>query len=284
MGRKRGRGDQINMGQCCACNKPGRSVRNLVMIKKRAPVPGSGWGCLVCDLPNDGALAVVCDACLDGNVAPVYAIEGYAEGKRRMLVADLDGVFDHDRAKHRAAGEENDDVLPSWIDAPDAIRADRGAGIRITDTRMVRDPAISPIVDVWLLWLPHTNATGSYFCLTIMHLRPTTLDADPKLFFPEATHEFQITTIAAGEPDPTDLRSFEMTGPANILFQFTIADDATACACADDLVRIIAEGRVIVEPAGIANAYVTNVMALGLALLEHGASSKVALMQEGSGS
>jgi len=35
------------------------------MINHPGPTPGKGWGCFTCDLPLNGALAVLCDACFD---------------------------------------------------------------------------------------------------------------------------------------------------------------------------------------------------------------------------
>ena len=76
MSRQRGRrvpppdDAPIDLGMCCACRLAGPTVRNIMMIPFRAPVPGKGWGCLVCRLPSDGAVAVVCDACLESG-API---------------------------------------------------------------------------------------------------------------------------------------------------------------------------------------------------------------------
>ena len=54
--------DDCNFGQCCACHGT-KNVRTVVMLHRRGPVPGTGWGCVVCDLPLDGAISVVCDSC-----------------------------------------------------------------------------------------------------------------------------------------------------------------------------------------------------------------------------
>jgi hypothetical protein len=53
-----------DLGPCCGCEVTTLGACNIVMLDKKAPVAGAGWGCLVCELPHDGAVAVLCDACL----------------------------------------------------------------------------------------------------------------------------------------------------------------------------------------------------------------------------
>jgi len=50
--------DDIDLGPCCAC-EGFESVRNVLMLHVKMTVPGQGWGCLVCGLSFDGALAVL---------------------------------------------------------------------------------------------------------------------------------------------------------------------------------------------------------------------------------
>lgn len=91
-------------GPCCVCGNPGET-RNLVQIEKRAPIPGTGWGCMVCELPYDGALAVVCDTCIDdpGVEARIKEVaSGFLGKKARAPIDSLsDETFKHDPAKHR---------------------------------------------------------------------------------------------------------------------------------------------------------------------------------------
>src|SRR5438105_4608012 len=51
-----------SLGPCCVCNGTD-GVLNLIMLDRRAAISGHGWGCLICDLPFDGAYAVMCDPC-----------------------------------------------------------------------------------------------------------------------------------------------------------------------------------------------------------------------------
>lgn len=88
-----------DLGPCCVCGVIGPTVRNIMMLDQRTPTPGSGWGCFVCGLPMDGAVAVLCDACTHSEIK--FVCDGYpAEGKR-VPVAELSAdVFAHDMSKH----------------------------------------------------------------------------------------------------------------------------------------------------------------------------------------
>ena len=90
----------IAIGACCACRRTDVELRNLVTLHVRAPVPGSGWGCVVCGLGNDGALAIVCDACLERDAPIVDAIAGYAARGGRVRSDTLTVPFDHKAIPH----------------------------------------------------------------------------------------------------------------------------------------------------------------------------------------
>jgi len=93
-----------DLGPCCACHGT-RRVRNIVMLPRRAPVPGTVWGCFVCGLPGDGAIAVLCDPCHAELIEPVEAVYGYASNRGRVAIALLDAApFAHDPAKHADEG------------------------------------------------------------------------------------------------------------------------------------------------------------------------------------
>jgi hypothetical protein len=90
-----------DLGPCCCCGATGPTVRNIVMLSRRAPVPGTGWGCLACDLPADGASYLACDRCLEEDRPPREVFSGYPAAKGRAPVDSLSpDVFDHDMAKH----------------------------------------------------------------------------------------------------------------------------------------------------------------------------------------
>lgn len=108
----------LDLGPCCACRQPGKTVRNLLMLPLRAPASANpdrdraqgGWGCVVCHLPCEGAVAVLCDRCSprcgasprgraeDREVLDVC--DGYPALGRRTPRAGLTEPWDHDYALH----------------------------------------------------------------------------------------------------------------------------------------------------------------------------------------
>jgi len=90
------------LGKCCVCEKEDETVRNIMMMHRRAPGPGGhGWGCCVCGLPPDGAIAVLCDDCLEQKFDPRFVCEGYAYQNKRVPIENCPkGDFDHDLCKH----------------------------------------------------------------------------------------------------------------------------------------------------------------------------------------
>jgi hypothetical protein len=97
-------GDLPKFGPCCMCETED-GVRNMVMLDRRCAIPGHGWGCVVCDLPPDGAAAVLCDPCAaryrDEPAALTVACRGYPAIDGRVAIAQLPaGAFAHDEAKH----------------------------------------------------------------------------------------------------------------------------------------------------------------------------------------
>jgi len=92
---------QSSLGRCCHCEREGPTVRNIVMLPLRSPEPGSGrWGCLECGLPIEGALAVVCDECLERGLKPKLACLGPPAANRRIPIEQLTERFEHDMSKH----------------------------------------------------------------------------------------------------------------------------------------------------------------------------------------
>lgn len=106
-------------GPCCICESTG-DVRNVLMLHQKSPTPGRGWGCVVCDLSSDGAIAVVCDACVascEGTGLTVgsmlrFACRGYPGMDGRVPIAALTGLHDHDASRHPPEDFEPDDDGP----------------------------------------------------------------------------------------------------------------------------------------------------------------------------
>ena len=93
--------EEIDLGPCCACGKSGPDVRNVVMLSRRGPTPGKGWGCVVCGLPLDGAIAVLCDGCLEAQAEIRFVCIGYPAEDGRLPIEELPfEFFDHQREFH----------------------------------------------------------------------------------------------------------------------------------------------------------------------------------------
>ena len=80
----------------------------------RAPVPGTGWGCVVCRQPNDGAMAIVCDECLAGKRPYQFAIRGFAADRQRIPIGELAGSFGHNLDYHRDEPDVGFTNIPDW--------------------------------------------------------------------------------------------------------------------------------------------------------------------------
>lgn len=92
-----------HLGLCCVCEA--RSARNVLTLPFRSMIPGHGWGCVVCDLPLNGAVAVLCDPCLDryrdDETILTRCCAGYPKQDGRVAVATLAAdPFDHDMSRH----------------------------------------------------------------------------------------------------------------------------------------------------------------------------------------
>lgn len=102
---------EYNLGPCCGCQRTD-GVRNILMLDKKAPVSGKGWGCFQCHAPAQGAYAVVCDECLeklngakDEDVLQ-FACGGTPTESNRVPIGDLTEPFGHDLFFHPELSEE----------------------------------------------------------------------------------------------------------------------------------------------------------------------------------
>lgn len=99
--------DELDLGICCACGNT--EARNILTLALRAPVSGTGWGCVICGIPPDGALAIVCNRCLEYIAhssrpdAIRYVICGYPASRQRMPISELTQEFHHDQQAHEYA-------------------------------------------------------------------------------------------------------------------------------------------------------------------------------------
>lgn len=97
--------DPVDLGSCCGgCGQP--AGKNVVQLSVRNLVPGHGWGCFVCDLPPDGATAVLCNDCTQrmeaGEDVIRFACRGYPASDGRVPIGELTEPFDHDLERHMA--------------------------------------------------------------------------------------------------------------------------------------------------------------------------------------
>lgn len=93
-----------SLGPCCICETH-VGVTNIMMLDQKAPLAGRGWSCIVCNLPADGAIAVLCDGCMDlveAGAQPVYVCRGFPASDGRALYCDLPAEpFHHDAVAHQ---------------------------------------------------------------------------------------------------------------------------------------------------------------------------------------
>lgn len=95
--------EEPSLGRCCHCERegPGVRVRSFVLLGVRSPKPGDGcWGCLQCGLPMAGAIAVLCDECLEHGLPAKLACLGPPGANRRVPIEQLTELFEHDMSKH----------------------------------------------------------------------------------------------------------------------------------------------------------------------------------------
>jgi hypothetical protein len=86
---------------CCACGSTKLPTNNVVMLDKKSPTPGVGWGCVLCNLPSDGAIAVVCTPCIEAKVPIAFACTSYISDDARTPVEQLAGEHKHDMKFHQ---------------------------------------------------------------------------------------------------------------------------------------------------------------------------------------
>ena len=89
---------RLDLGPCCVCEQTGPQVCTILLLPFKAPVPGTGWGCMACERPFDGAYAVVCDRCLEST--PRFIVHGDAASGGRVPLPDVPEPFDRDPARH----------------------------------------------------------------------------------------------------------------------------------------------------------------------------------------
>lgn len=90
--------ERPDLGPCCVCEtKVG--VRNLICLPFKNPSSNlRGWGCVVCDIPAVGAMAVTCDGCVDEPLKFICSGDNLSLGRIPYPTEEI--PFDHDMSKH----------------------------------------------------------------------------------------------------------------------------------------------------------------------------------------
>lgn len=89
-----------NYGPCCATGADGAD--NLVFLPLELPEEfhGCGWGCDICRLPSNGALAVITDEAKKENLHINQVIARKDNQIRRMDIKACTKSFEHDQEAH----------------------------------------------------------------------------------------------------------------------------------------------------------------------------------------
>lgn len=94
-----------SLGPCCICSGT-KGVCVLISLDGLCPMAGRGWGCVVCGLPPDGAVAVICDVCERryGDAVPKvlqFFCTGYPGEDGRTPISHLRGRYRHQVSRHK---------------------------------------------------------------------------------------------------------------------------------------------------------------------------------------
>lgn len=111
--------------QCCGCGAmfPRETLlKDRVFLEIRGPAAGKGWGCTVCGLAPDGAVAVVCAACFDADRQPRMVCSGFPSEPGRVEVRTLFPFHPH------AHSEAKHEEYRRWEAMPPAARRARPRG------------------------------------------------------------------------------------------------------------------------------------------------------------
>jgi hypothetical protein len=102
---------ELGPRRCCICDEMKTPCRQFAMMPVKGPRPDHGWGCVVCHLPNDGAIAVVCDECANdpdkGYEDIRFICDGYGDNPGRLPIAEFTTPHEHDNRFHPEFVEED---------------------------------------------------------------------------------------------------------------------------------------------------------------------------------
>ena len=78
-----------NYGACCICEAETADVQNIIMLDYKTRSE-SVWGCYVCWLPFEGAVACVCDTCIEKYDNVEAEIKFLMDSHRRIPVPPVE--------------------------------------------------------------------------------------------------------------------------------------------------------------------------------------------------
>lgn len=90
-------------GPCCICESE-TDVRNLIQLDYKVKSE-SGWGCVQCGLFPEGAVAIICDTCLEKYSDKIEeSIRFLMDGRERRIpvISEIDRIpHEHDMRYHQ---------------------------------------------------------------------------------------------------------------------------------------------------------------------------------------
>lgn len=93
----------FNLGRCCACGGSD-DVVNAVCLPHKTPYAW-GWGCACCGLPDQGAIAVLCDDCIAAEAPIREFVKGPVAENERAPIEELTEAWEHDLSQHPEIGD-----------------------------------------------------------------------------------------------------------------------------------------------------------------------------------
>ena len=91
--------NEDDYGLCCICEGK-LDIVNIVNLPFKVKSE-SGWGCVVCDLPMEGAVSLLCSICIEDFVIEDIKFLTYGKTGRIPLPHEYERVIhEHDMSKH----------------------------------------------------------------------------------------------------------------------------------------------------------------------------------------
>lgn len=160
--------NDYDLGLCCACDSA-ENVRNIITLDRRLDDDmcgdNLGWGCMICGLPFDGAVAALCDGCLESDREIRYIrLGGIMGGLRADSFPCV--PFRHDLSRHPELWPiSNPDASIMWFDdspnaGPDCLCSYCGQPIHDIPLRIFDDNGEARFHEICLSIVRSENVTS----------------------------------------------------------------------------------------------------------------------------